>query len=607
MANKISEKDLDALSLVMDRFNRSEGFSKAWHDNGEKWYKRYRFYKSPGKYAYKHNVKDRLTFTIVEVITARVLQAMFAVSPFISVVPREGDDVRMSKQLEKVLDTLMANPDTEFFLEFTDFVKQAVIYGTSYLSIVPKFNTSTWQFEGFAFNCEDFMDIFPDPAAKRLSNAKFVIKRSVRYWDELKELEKLGVYKNVDHIKSDTVADFDHKVKDRLMSIGLNTGVDYADPKTGEVEVLEYYAEGEIITVGARKVILRNTKEDVQKRATMDFTGKASAMKSVLPYDLPIVDMRFIPVPREFFGIGAPEVLEEDQHYIDTLRSQRLDNLDLIINKLFKVKIHSDVDPDMIFSGPGNIIPVTNLDDIEEFRVSDVTGSSYQEQEQVMARAEDAIGEQGRARGEPPVRRETATTTVRLQEAGMTRFDTVLKIIEFTAVRALGKKGIQLIHEYMNPQQFARIVNPKDEFEEGAIEQFFSLPQDELLHQLDVVPVGSSITSQREVRTQQIIQAQNLLMQMQQMGQMNQPPFNVNLMEVAKLVLDDLDIKNINDLIQELPPQQPMMPEQAGMEQAGLEGGGPPPTGGLPPMPPPTPEMLSGAAMAGGGQGGFAF
>ena len=243
---KISQKDVDALSVVMDRFNRSEAFCKSWHDNGENYYKRYRFYKSPGKYPYKHNVKDRLTFTICEVMTSRVLQAMFAVSPFLSVVPREGDDVRMAKMLEKVLDVLMSNPNTEFFLEFGDFVKQAVIYGTSYLSITPKFNTSTWQFEGFSFNCEDFMDVFPDPAAKRLSNAKYIIKRSVRYWDELKELEKLKVYKNVDMIKSDTVADFDHKTKERLSEVGLLTGVDYMDPVTGECEVLDYYAEGRL-------------------------------------------------------------------------------------------------------------------------------------------------------------------------------------------------------------------------------------------------------------------------------------------------------------------------------------------------------------------------
>ena len=188
----------------------------------------------------------------------------------------------------------------------------------------------------------------------------------------------------------------------------------------------------------------------------------------------------------------------------------------------------------------------------------------------------------------------------------MTRFDTILKLTEFTAIRALGQKGIQIVHEYMDAQQFARIVNPTTPEEEGAIEQFFSLEQDELMKQIDIVPVGSSITSQREVRTQQIMQAQQLLMQMQQLGQTNDPPFKVNLMEVAKMSLDDLDIKNVTDLIQELPPAPPQAPpQQQGMEQAGLEGGGPPPPQGLPPQGPPSPEMLTGAQVAGGS--GFPF
>lgn len=601
------EKDYEALSLVMDRFYRSEGYAKSWMDRGEDWYKRYRFYKSPGKYPYKHNVKDRLTFTICEVMTSRVLQALFAVQPFLSVVPREGDDYRMAKQLEKVIDVLISDPNREFFLEFADFVKQCVIYGTSYLSVTPRFNTDTWDFDGLNFDCEDFFDVFPDPACKRLSRAKYIIKRSIRYWDELKELEKLSIYHNVDAIKSNTVADFDHKVKERLMSIGLATGVDYADPKTGEVEILDYFEGGHIITVGARGVVLRDTKRDIGKRASSSAFGEVDKIDSVLPYHLPLVDIRLIPVPREFYGIGAPEVLSDDQHYIDLLRSARLDNLDLVINKLFKVRINSDIDPDTIFSAPGNIIPVTNMDDIDEFRVTDVTGSAYQEEEAVKTNANDAIGEHPYARGEPPVRRETATGITRLQEATMTRFDTVLKIMEFTAIRSIGQKVIQIIHEYMTPQQYARIVNPRSAEEQGSIEQFFSLDKEELMKQVDVVPIGSSITSQKEVRSQQIMQAQQLLMGLQpQMTQMNNPPFTVNLLEVAKMSLEDLDIRNIDEILQEQPPQPPGQPQMGmGGQQPPTAGGGPP----QPPVPPsPSPDMMMGGGMAppmGGVAGGM--
>jgi hypothetical protein len=583
------EKDYDTLKMVLDRFYRAEAYAKSWHDNGEEWYKRYRFYKSPSKYPYKHNVKDRLTFTICEVITARVLQALFAVQPFLSIVPREGNDVRMAKQLERVVDVLIGNPDREFFLEFADFVKQAIIYGTSYLSVTPRFNTSNWEFDGLNFDCEDYFDVFPDPSCKRLSRAKFIIKRSIRYWDDLKELAKLGVYNKqaVDDIKSNTVADFDHKLKERLMSVGLATGVDYADPKTGEVEILDYFEDGHIVTVGARGVVLRDTKKDVGKRASASSFGEADKIESVLPYHLPLVDVRFIQVPREFFGIGAPEVLSDDQHYIDLIRSARLDNIDLVINKLFKVRINSDIDPDTIFSAPGNIIPVTNMDDIEEFKTNDIMGSAWQEEQSVKSSAEDAIGEPAQSRGLEPTIRSTATAVVTLKEASMTRFDTVLKTMEFTAVRSIGQKIAMIIHEYMTPQQYARIVNPKTPEEMGSIEQFFSLDKEELMRQIDVVPVGSSITSQRDVRSQQIMQAQGLLMQLQpQITMQNNPPFTVNMLEVAKMSLEDLDIRNVDEILQEQAPQPPA-------QEMGMPGSQQPE--GTPPQPGmPSPDQMMG-------------
>ena len=77
------------------------------------------------------------------------------------------------------MNILLSNPDREFFLEFTDFIKQNLIYGTSYFSITPRFNTDTWGFDGLNFDCEEYLDIFPDPQAKRLTRARYVIKRSI--------------------------------------------------------------------------------------------------------------------------------------------------------------------------------------------------------------------------------------------------------------------------------------------------------------------------------------------------------------------------------------------------------------------------------------------
>ena len=589
---KISEKDHEALNLVLDRFQRSEDYCQEWHDQAKYQYEQYRFYKRPYQYPFKHNVKDRLTFTIVEVLTARMMKTLFAVEPFLSMVPVEKNDSPIAKQLEKVINILFSNPDRELFLEFTDFVKQNLIYGTSFFSPAPMFDTSNWKFKGFHFDCEDFQDIFPDPAAKRLSRARWCIKRSIQYWDELKDLEKSGVYKNVDMVKADTVAEWDDPVQNRLSEIGKSSEVNYADPKTGRIEILDYFEEGHIITVGARKVVLRDTRREKGSRATKDAMGEATKKQSVLPYDLPLIDLRFVPVPREFFGIGIPEILEDDQETIDLLRSQRLDNLDLAINKLFKLRINSDTDPDSIFAAPGGIIPVTDMSDLEEFKISDVTASAYTEADATKRNAEDSVGEWGYGRGETPTHRETATGITKLQEANLIRFDLALKIHEFSAVRSLGKKGIQMIHEYMAQSDYEDLIGEDDA-------GFYKYSMDDLLEMINIVPVGSAVTANKDTRSAQIQSMhQALSAKTPDITMKNQPTaYVVDQYEVDMTMLDDLDIMNKEEIL--VKQKKPTPPQPQPRPQQGAPG--PPPPGQRPPMGAPMPGGPMGPPQSGGG------
>jgi hypothetical protein len=583
---KISEKDHEALGLVIDRFQRSEDYCQEWHDQAKYQYEQYRFYKRPYQYPFKHNVKDRLTFTIVEVLTARMMKTLFSVEPFISMVPVEKQDAPIAKQLEKVINILFSNPDREFFLEFTDFVKQNLIYGTSFFSIAPMFDTSNWKFKGFHFNCEDFQDIFHDPAAKRLSRARWCIKRSIQYWDELKDLEKSGVYQNVDMIKGDTVAEWDDPVTERLSDIGKSSEVNYADPKTGRIEIFDYFEEGHIITVGARKVVLRDTRRKRDGRATKDSMGKATKKLSVLPYDLPLIDLRFIPVPREFFGIGIPEILEDDQETIDLLRSQRLDNLDLCINKLFKLRINSDTDPDSIFAAPGGIIPVTDMSDLEEFKISDVTASAYTEADATKRNAEDSVGEWGYGRGETPTHRETATGITKLQEANLIRFDLALKIHEFSGVRTITKKSVQMVREYMSQGDYENLIGEDDA-------GFYKYSMDDLMEMINIVPVGSAVTANREARSAQISAMHGALSaKTPEITMKNQPTaYVVDQYKVDMAMLDDLQVMNKEEILvkqaKPTPPQpQPRPPAR--------------PPGGAPALPP-APGGPMGPPQQGGG------
>jgi hypothetical protein len=52
---------------------------------------------------------------------------------------------------------------------------------------------------------------------------------------------------------------------------------------------------------------------------------------------------------------------------------------------------------------------------------------------------DNAVGEYEYSRGALPPRKETATGIVRLQQAASVRFDTVVKMLEFTVIRNIAK------------------------------------------------------------------------------------------------------------------------------------------------------------------------
>ena len=71
-----------------------------------------------------------------------------------------------------------------------------------------------------------------------------------------------------------------------------------------------------------------------------------------------------------------------------------------------------------------------------------------------------------------------------------------------------------------------------------------------------IKPMGSSVTHVKEIRQQQIAQAMQLLQTIAPSGMSNVEPFQVNTYQVARAGLDALDIKNIDQLLVKMQPQQ---------------------------------------------------
>lgn len=551
----MKETDNDKLGQFLQAYQRSEDYTRTYFDRAKTHYKHYRLYRDKKDYPYANSIFCPDTFNFVEDAAAKEVQALLGSSPVYQVIPRKGGVVEIANQLNVVLQWAIETPEFEFFIEFLDFKKNSAIFGTSFLGVLPdfKFTDQGLVYAGPRFDFNDFWDIFPDPLARRLGrNCRYIIKRSKPYFEELMDMEQKGIYKNVRQMETLNSGDIDDERKQLLMDIRVQQ---YISDDKDVHEILEMYSYGHIITVGDRQVILRDTRSDKFRP---------------YPYDIPLVDDRYVPVPGEFYGMGIPEILRDLQADKNTVRSQRRENVDLILNKILKLRSGADVDIDTLKFFPGAVWMVEDTDrDIKELDLRDVTQSAYQEEEHLDMDMERATGQYRYSQGQAPQREETATGIIRLQQAAQSRMDISLKMTEFSAMRQIATKIILQVRQFMTQQEYERIVGEPDA-------GFYKIPLEDIQRFYDFMPVGSSITRVKEQRAKQLMEGLKMLMsippQVQQMG-----GFQVNYRKMIEMGMEEaLDIKNYQQIIMDAPPPPP--------PPTGPGGG--PQSGGGPPLPP---------------------
>lgn len=88
--------------------------------------------------------------------------------------------------------------------------------------------------------------------------------------------------------------------------------------------------------------------------------------------------------------MGLVEPIISNVHELWTLRRQRLDNINLILNRMWKVNSLADVDLDTLISTPNGIILTDNMEGVMPIETGDVTTSAYNEARIVQEDIENA-------------------------------------------------------------------------------------------------------------------------------------------------------------------------------------------------------------------------
>jgi len=443
----------------------------------------YRTYIDPGNYPHGARVFDPRTFRVIETVTPR----MVANEPSGSFYPQESGDVATAQIFTSLIKYDWRRAD--MFEKQVRFIKSMLIFGTAFGRVYWDFQETektrmkpktingrtVWtleetekikvtSFDGPNFEVLNIYDCFPDPNATTLQNMRWFIYRVFKTYDELMaENNARGAeyWKNLDKLKEMIEA---KKDSDKNTN-GKPTDTQYREHRRVMLSTQEFIGEDD--SNPEMTVLIRYTK-DGWCYMVPEY-GNLIIREVENPYfhgELPIVYGVDYPYPGELYGMGEIEPIERIQRAINAVLNQRLDNVQLTLRSMWKVKKGSGVDMHTLLSAPGNIITTDDMNAVEPIDVPDVTGPTFvQTMNYLTSSLQNGSGITDYTIGlntNQNTANETATGTRLIQQEANAQFKLKMELYNRMVVERIANQFKDLRIQYTTESQKLRILGSDD-------------------------------------------------------------------------------------------------------------------------------------------------
>jgi len=603
--------------MVVAQLNSVEPFHINWTKKIERRYKAYRGIaerRNSDTQTWRSTLTTPYILQVLEGMLATLIDAhpKWEVQP----KPRPGDqlqDILGRQQSTKIASAVLqwSMDDDDFQLKQRPFMQQDLIAGLTVAkvvwayersdqtilvpmevevsddwgSIVDRYTTAEEKTQnvvlkdGPSMIVRDVRDFFWPEGAKGLDDAAWVIDRSWETFDSLKDKEKAGLFANVDNLKEARNAQAQQDLTEREQML-------WAQQRNKNlIEVLEYWTDDRVVTVGGRNTVLASRKNPLRIKR------KPFVVCSAMP------DAFQVP------GISVVESLAQIQEYLWTLQNQRLDALRLLTNVI--TLIRSDVDdPDSFEFYPGAQWIVEDPGQVDQLKIDSTAAQITLEAESLMkGDLQNIMGGLAFAGGT-----ESGLSNAQNTATGMSIVTSIAqRIIQarkqhymwaFAKVGELflGMLGQMLRQERVIPQAG-----------EGGSTQLLVIHPLQLQGEFDV---QINVMDESAVKQEKMSEAMALVNMAAQLVPLGVP---VNMQPFVERVLDANGIQDTQSYFNTPPPPQPGQPAPPGMPQ----GPGTPPSpetiqGQMNPGTPPVgstgqTSLPLGMGMAGPGANGLAY
>jgi hypothetical protein len=477
---ELFEREKKLVTHLVKMFEKWEAWRRPLED---KWNQIYRLYFNDDnelKTPTRAKIFVPMIFKLIESALPIIINTIFSSDSIFEVTPTNAEDQPLADVIQLLLEYQLTQAN--FYVKFLDFTKQMLLYGTSYFKVYWKVKRQwVWEREPIRKNVSffgipagnkivgwkenktykvverrpevdtlDILDVFPDPDSTQINEGKGIFMRSYMSKEDIRELGAgpRPVYGNTDHdgLKSTR---HDNSYSDtrqyRLVTRGMSSGGSDSRP----VEVLEFFGKYDLdgdgireevyVVIGNRQVILKATSNPFQHQKW------------------PLVKGTLFAVPMEWFGVGIVEPVMSQQHELNTIRRQRLDNINMILNSMWKVKDTADIDLNALVSTPNGIIITSEMDGLEAIRPNNETGTAHNEAQSLIAEMEDTTVTQA-AQGNPASGRlgRTSSGARMIISQSLEKFGTAIRLVEETAIKRVLRMFHQLNLQFLDDDDILR-------------------------------------------------------------------------------------------------------------------------------------------------------
>mgnify|MGYP001557776335 CR=1 FL=1 len=243
-------------------------------------------------------------------------------------------------------------------------------------------------FRGTRFEALSIWDIFPDPKALGVKGSPIAYRFRETYDDVVRKVEA-GFY-NPDALTRLRREETSETEPDDKLAVESDRGIaDMAPRRTDYGRVFEFK---EFFCKVPQKWILppeaiHGDPETLLAARIIFHQDCVLAKEPSSEYDAepPILKADYMPVNQRFYARGIPEMLKDMQALVNETVNQRIDNVALVMNKMFAVIEAAVVDAKDFTSSPGGCVRLkgNKVTDVRQalqvIDMPDVTQSSYRE------------------------------------------------------------------------------------------------------------------------------------------------------------------------------------------------------------------------------------